>query len=62
VAGTAGLPQPLDQPDKGGRTFDLAAGNRCADAREVLHHNAASANVEMPDFGIADLSLRQPDI
>jgi hypothetical protein len=57
VAGAAGLPQSLDQSDQGGRTSNLAVGNRRADARQFLHHNAAGANVEMPDFTVADFAL-----
>src|SRR4029450_3121384 len=35
---------------------------RCIDAGQVLHHETAGAHVEMSDFGIAHLSLRQADI
>jgi hypothetical protein len=42
--------------------FDLAARQRLADARQVLHHHAAGADVEMADFGIAHLTRRQADI
>jgi hypothetical protein len=48
MTGTAGLPQPLDQASESGRMLDLAIGNRRADTRQVLHYNAASANVECP--------------
>ena len=62
MAGAAGLPQALDQADQSGRLLDLAVGDRLADARQVLHHDAAGADVEMSDLGIAHLPLRQADI
>ncbi len=62
MAGTAALPQALDQAREGGRSFDLAAGDRRIDARQVLHHETTGADVEMPDLGIAHLSLWQADV
>ena len=32
------------------------------DARQLLHHDASGADVEMTDLGIAHLTVRQPDI
>ena len=62
MAGAAGLPQPGDQVAHRGSAFDLAAGERLADARQILQHHAAGADVEVPDFGIAHLPGRQADI
>src|SRR5919198_6302740 len=62
MASTAALPQALDQAREGGGSFDLAAGDRDIDARQVLDHEATGADVEMPDLGIAHLALRQADL
>ena len=62
VAGAAGLPQALDQADQGRGLLDLAVGDGLADARQVLHHDTAGADVEMSDLGVAHLPLRQADI
>ena len=35
---------------------------RLADARQLLHHDASGADVQMADLGIAHLTVRQPDI
>ena len=34
----------------------------CIQPRQVLHHNTASPDIHMADFGIANLSVRQPYI
>ena len=39
---------------------EVAVGDRLADAREVLVDDAAGADVEMPDLGVAHLARRQP--
>ena len=62
VAGAAGLPQARDQADQGRGLLDLAVGDGLADARQVLHHHTAGADVEMSDLGVAHLPLRQADI
>ena len=62
MAGAAGLPQPLDQAAQRRRLLDLAVGDRVGDARQVLHHQAAGADVEMSDLGIAHLARRQADV
>ena len=33
-----------------------------ADARQLLHHDAAGADVQVADLGIAHLAVGQPDI
>ena len=33
-----------------------------ADARQILHHHAAGADIEMADFGIAHLAVGQADV
>jgi hypothetical protein len=62
VAGAAALLELFDQAGQRRRTFDLAARDRVADARQVLHDDAARANVEMPDLGIAHLPVGQADV
>ena len=42
--------------------LDLAAGDGLADARQVLHDDAAGADVEMADLGVAHLPIRQADV
>ncbi len=36
--------------------------NRRIDLRQILHQYPAAADIHMPDFGIAHLPLRQPDM
>src|SRR5215472_1803155 len=62
MASAAALLERFDEIDKRGRRLDLAARNGAADARQILHHHAASPDVEMAYFGIAHLPIRQPDI
>ena len=62
VTGAAGSPQALDQPLQRGRAVDLAAGDRCVDAGQILHHQPARADVEMADLGISHLSRGQADV
>ena len=38
------------------------SANRLVDARQVLHHDPAGAEIHVPDFGIAHLAVRQADI
>ena len=40
----------------------LAAWRGAADPRQILHDHAAGADVEMADFGIAHLPVRQADV
>jgi hypothetical protein len=49
-------------PNPCGRSFNVAIGDRRINAGQVLHHETAGANVEMPDLGIAHLPLREADI
>ena len=63
VAGAAAcLAGARSSPCSAGAVRDLAARDGVADARQVLHHHAAGADVEMPDLGIAHLARRQADI
>ena len=62
MAGAAALFQLVDQIGERRRLLDLAVGDGVADARQVLHHHAAGADVEMADLGIAHLARRQADI
>ncbi len=39
---------------------EVAVGDRLRDAREVLVHDAAGADVEVADLGVAHLARRQP--
>ena len=55
VAGAAALAQPLDQALQRRRALDLAVGDGIGDARQVLHHQAPGADIEMADLGIAHL-------
>src|SRR6185437_536779 len=58
-AGTTALAHPLNQAKQRWRSFDLPIGYRIADPRQILHHDATGANIEMADLGIAHLPLRQ---
>ena len=62
MAGAAGSPHAFDQALQRGRVGDLAARDRVVDARQILHHQPARADVEMADLGIAHLSRRQADV
>ena len=51
--------------DEGGELAvgrERAVGDRLVDARQVLHHHAAGAEIHVADFGIAHLPLGQPDM
>ena len=62
VAGAAGGLQPPDQIRQH-RVFRQAAVlDREADPRQVLHHHAPGADIEVADLGIAHLPIRQADI
>jgi len=41
---------------------ELALGYRLVDARQVLQHDAAGAEIGVADLGIAHLPVGQPDI
>ncbi len=62
MAGAAALFQSGDQAGQRRRLLDLAGGDGVADARQVLHHHAAGADVEMADLGVAHLPGRQSDL
>ena len=62
MAGAAARFELLDEIDERRRARDLAAGDRGADARQILHHHAAGADIEMADFGIAHLAVGQADV
>ena len=62
VAGAAAFFQRVDQAGQRRRRLDLARRDGVADARQVLHHHAASADVEVADLGVAHLARRQPDL
>ena len=40
---------------------ERSVADRFADAHEVLHHDAAGAEVQVSDFAVAHLSLGKPD-
>ena len=62
MAGAAARFKFLDKLDERGGAIDLAVGDRVVDARQVLHHHAPGADVEMADLGIAHLAIGQSDI
>ena len=62
MAGSAAGFELFDQVEQRRCAGDLAAGDGVADARQVLHHDAAGADIEMADLGIAHLPVRQADI
>ncbi len=62
MTGAAAVLQFLDEAGEHRRLCDLAAGDGVADPRQVLHHHAAGADIEMADFGVAHLAVRQSDI
>ncbi len=62
VAGAAARFELFDQIAERRRALDVAAGDRRRDARQILHHHAAGADIEMADFGIAHLAIGQADV
>src|ERR1700746_2417590 len=59
--------EPMPAP--GGESFlrdgiavELAGGNRFVDPSEILKNDAARAQIEVANFGVAHLALRQTDI
>src|SRR3954469_12535613 len=38
---------------------EAAIGNGAINPYEILHHDAAGAEIQVPDFAVADLMLRQ---
>ncbi len=62
VAHPARRPQRVDQPGHRRPPRQAAIGDRTPDARQLLHHHPARADVEVADLGIAHLAVRQPDI
>jgi hypothetical protein len=62
MTGAAAVFEFFDQFHKGRCAIDLAFGDRVVDARQVLHHHASGADIEMPDLGIAHLAVGQADL
>ena len=62
VTDAAAPPQACDQVEQCRRFFDLVVTDGIADAREILHHDAASADVEVPNLGIPHLPFRKADV
>ena len=58
---------PMRFPGGRARCYQRWVGKECTildrgtDAHEILHHDAARAEVHMTDFAIAHLSRRQPN-
>ena len=51
-----------DQLDQRRHLLDVAVGDSAADARQILHDDAAGADIEMADLGIAHLAAGQADV
>ncbi len=62
VAGAAGRFQLVDQGAQRRRAPDRSIGNRLGNARQVLLHHAAGADIHVADLGVAHLALGQPNI
>src|SRR4029077_10852161 len=62
MASAAARFELFDQGHERWRTLDFTAGNGIVDARQVLDHHAAGADIEVTDFGIAHLALGQADV
>ena len=62
MASAAACFELFNKGDECGRALDFTAGNRRADARQVLHHHTPGTDIKMPDFGIAHLAFRQADV
>ena len=62
MAGAARLGSASIRPVSAGLRGQAAVRDRLADARQVLHHDPAGADVQVADLGVAHLPLRQPDI
>src|SRR5579863_7208786 len=62
MTGAAARFELADKVDQRLGARDLAAGDGRADARQVLQHHAAGADIEMADFGIAHLAAGQADV
>ena len=61
VARAAAVLEPRDQLIEHGVGGERAVGDRPADARQVLGHDAPGAEVHVADLGVAHLPGRQPD-
>ncbi|MNV82321.1 hypothetical protein D3C71_1760470 [compost metagenome] len=57
----AAAPGAIDQVEQRRIGGELAGGDRPVDAREVLVHHAAGAEVHVAHFGVAHLPLGQAD-
>jgi hypothetical protein len=62
VAGSAARLKRVDQAGQRRVAGQRAVLHRTVDARQVLHHHAAGAQVHVADLGIAHLSLGQADV
>ena len=62
VAGASRAAQGVEEAADGRRLFQRAVRGGPADARQLLHDDAAGADVEVADLRIAHLPVRQADI
>jgi hypothetical protein len=57
MAGAAGAAQALDQAEQRGGPRNLTRIHSLIDARQILHHDATGADIEVPDLGISHLAV-----
>src|SRR2546429_6310982 len=57
MEGMSGPPELAAQLDQRGDVEEGARIDRLRDAHDVLRHDAAGAEVQMPDFAVADLAF-----
>ena len=62
VAGAARRLQLRDQVRERRRAGEAAVLGGLADVRQLLHHHAPGADVQVADLGVAHLAVRQPDV
>ncbi|GBQ81678.1 hypothetical protein AA14337_2122 [Acetobacter malorum DSM 14337] len=62
MAGAAGFFQGVDKAGHGSTSGHAAILNGGGDAWQFLHDDAARADIQVPDFGIAHLAVGQANI
>jgi hypothetical protein len=58
----ARLADPRQEALQGGLARQRAVGDGLVDARQLLHHHAAGAEIDMADLGVAHLAGGQADM
>ena len=62
VEGATPLPQPLNRSIEPETIAEVPVRDRTVDPRDVLIDDAPAAEIQVPDLGVAHLSVRQPHV